>query len=61
MAFDGIVLSALVKELKTEIEGGRIERISQQDHDRLTLLINGNRKKLSLMLSVNKSSPRNYL
>ena len=61
MAFDGIVLSALVKELKTEIEGGRIERVSQQDHDRLTLLINENRKKLSLMLSVNKSSPRIYL
>lgn len=61
MAFDGIVLSALTKELKEEIEGGRIERVSQQDHDRLTLLINGNRKKQSLMISVNKSSPRIYL
>ena len=41
MAFDGITIAAVVKELKDKAEGGRIYKIAQPEKDELLLTITG--------------------
>lgn len=61
MAFDGIAVAALVKELKGTIEGGRISKIAQPEKDELLFTIKGNRETLRFLASASASLPLAYL
>ena len=62
MAFDGITIAAVVKELKSSLIGGRIYKIAQPEADELLLTIKtaeGGQKRL--LLSAGASLPLIYL
>ena len=61
MSFDGITVAAMVHELNTVLEGGRINKIAQTETDELFLTIKtpGGTKKL--LLSASASLPLVYL
>lgn len=61
MAFDGISVAAVVKELKTALTGGRIYKIAQPEADALLLTIKNNRDQYRLLLSASASLPLVYL
>ena len=61
MAFDGIVIANLVKELNGAILNGRITKIAQPEHDELLLTIKGNSAQVRLVLSASASLPLVYL
>ena len=42
MAFDGITIASIVREMKNQIEGGRIYKIAQPEKDELLLTIKNN-------------------
>ena len=60
MAFDGIVIANLVKDLNDKIISGRISKIAQPEKDELLLTIKGNRENLRLLISANASLPLLY-
>lgn len=60
MAFDGIVIANLVKELKENLTGGKISKIAQTEKDELLFTIKNNRENYRLLLSVNASLPLVY-
>lgn len=62
MAFDGITIAALIKELKDTLTGGRIYKIAQPENDELLLTIktaDGGQKRL--LISAGASLPLVYL
>ena len=62
MAFDGITIAAVVKELRSTLMGGRIYKIAQPEADELLLTIKtaeGGQKRL--LLSAGASLPLIYL
>lgn len=61
MAFDGIVISNITKELSEHLTGGRINKIAQPEKDALLLTIKGNKGQERLFLSANASLPLIYL
>ena len=61
MAFDGIVLSAVLDELRNKLLGGRIDKIQQPTNDDLILIIRSQRINYRLLLSSNKAHPRIHL
>ncbi len=61
MAFDGIVIASLVKELNEQIINGRISKIAQPESDELLLTIKGNNGQVRLLLSASASLPLVYL
>ena len=61
MAFDGIVIANIVKELNEHLVGGRINKIAQPEKDALLLTIKGNQGQERLFLSANASLPLIYL
>lgn len=61
MAFDGIVISNIVKELSDHLVGGRINKIAQPEKDALLLTIKANGGQERLFLSANASLPLIYL
>lgn len=61
MAFDGIVIANLVKELNETIINGRISKIAQPENDELLLTIKGNSGQVRLLLSASASLPLIYL
>lgn len=61
MAFDGIVISNIVKELGEHLIGGRINKIAQPEKDALLFTIKGNGKQERLFISANASLPLIYL
>lgn len=61
MAFDGVVINALAKELEEKIVGARIEKIHQIDKYELSLSIKGYQKSYRLLLCANPSFPRFHL
>ncbi len=61
MAFDGIVIANLVKELNDRLTGGRITKIAQTEKDELFFTIKNYRETCRLLLSVNASLPLAYL
>ena len=61
MAFDGIVIANLVKELNGTILNGRISKIAQPEHDELLLTIKGASGQVRLVLSASASLPLVYL
>ncbi len=61
MAFDGITVAAVVKELNQELSGGRIYKIAQPEADELLLTIKNHSGQHKLMLSADASLPLIYL
>lgn len=61
MAFDGIAIANLVKELNETIINGRISKIAQPENDELLLTIKGNSGQVRLILSASASLPLIYL
>ena len=61
MAFDGFVISNIVKELNEKILNGRIYKIYQPEADEITLVIKQNRENLRLHLSASPGLPIVYL
>ncbi|GHU41559.1 fibronectin-binding protein A [Clostridia bacterium] len=60
MAFDGIVVSALVKELKEHLEGGRINKIAQPEKDELLFTVKQAAQE-RLLICAGASLPLVYL
>lgn len=61
MAFDGIVVAALVAELKEKLVGGRIYKIAQPEKDELLLTIKNNGGQYRLLMSADPSLPLLYI
>lgn len=61
LAFDGIVISNITKELSEHLTGGRINKIAQPEKDALLLTIKGLNGQERLFLSANASLPLIYL
>ena len=60
MAFDGIVIANLVRDLNEKIASGRISKIAQPEKDELLFTIKGNRENVRLLVSANASLPLLY-
>lgn len=60
MAFDGITISAMVKELNTSLRGGRINKIAQPESDELLITVRGQDGQKRLLLSASPSLPLLY-
>lgn len=61
MAFDGILISTLVKELEDLLLEGRIGKVNQPEKDELIFVIRSNRKNRKLLLSSMASMPKLHL
>lgn len=62
MAFDGVVVANLIKELRDTLMGGRINKIAQPEKDELILTIKGAaRDQYKLLLSAGAGLPLIYL
>ena len=61
MAFDGITISCIVKEMKDSLLGGRLYKIAQPEPDELLLTIKTQNGQKRLFLSANASLPLIYL
>ena len=61
MAFDGISVAALVKELNDKLTDGRVSRIAQPEADAVLLTVKNGRNQYRLLLSANPSLPLAYL
>ncbi|MBQ7943324.1 MAG: NFACT family protein [Lachnospiraceae bacterium] len=61
MAFDGITIAAIVKELDEKIVGGRIHKIAQPEKDELLLTIKNNSTQVRMLMSADASLPLLYL
>lgn len=61
MAFDGITIACLRKELSDRLVGGRITKIVQPEADELLLTIKNNAAQYRLLLSASASLPLVYL
>jgi predicted ribosome quality control (RQC) complex YloA/Tae2 family protein len=61
MAFDGITIANLRKELSDTLAGGRITKIAQPEADELLLTIKNNGIQYRLLLSASASLPLAYL
>ena len=61
MAFDGITVANITKELKDTLSGGRISKIAQPESDELLLTIKTNDGQQRLFLSAQASLPLLYL
>ncbi len=57
MAFDGLLIHHLCDELKTQLVGGRIDKIFQPEKDELILSIRGLKSNFSLFISIDASMP----
>jgi predicted ribosome quality control (RQC) complex YloA/Tae2 family protein len=61
MAFDGIVISSVVKEMKDKLSGGRIYKIYQPEKDELNIIVKKDRENFRLLLSADATLPLIYL
>lgn len=61
MAFDGITIANITKELQETLIGGRIYKIAQPENDELLLTIKNNGGQYRLLLSADASLPVVYL
>ena len=57
MAYDGLVVSAGIKEFREKLIGGKVAKITQPEKDEIQLLIRNQRENYRLQLSVNPSLP----
>ena len=60
MAFDGITIAAMVKELNSSLKGGRINKIAQPESDELLITVRGQDGQKRLLLSSSPSLPLLY-
>ena len=60
MAFDGITIANIVKELSETIVGGKINKIAQPEADELLLTIKNNKTQYRLLISASASLPLIY-
>ena len=60
MAFDGVTIANIVKELNDTIVGGKINKIAQPEADELILTIKNNRTQYRLLISASASLPLIY-
>ena len=61
MAFDGICVSAVVKELKECLSGGRITKIAQPEKEEIVLTIKKDAEPLRLFVNASAGMPSIYL
>ena len=61
MAFDGITIANITKELSDKLTGGRIRKIAQPENDELLLTIKSPEGNFRLLLSASASLPLIYL
>jgi len=61
MAFDGITIAGIAKELNDSLIGGRIYKIAQPENDELLLTIKVNGGQMRLFISAGASLPLIYL
>ena len=61
MAFDGITIANIIKELRQTLLGGRIYKIAQPESDELLLTVKNNGAQYRLLLSADASLPLVYL
>lgn len=61
MAFDGIVISNVVTDLREKLIGGRIYKIYQPENDELNIIIKNQKENYRLLLSADASLPLIYL
>lgn len=61
MAFDGITVASIVKELSERTQNTRIYKISQPEADELMLTIKGNSTQFRVLLSADASLPLVYI
>lgn len=61
MAFDGITVASIVKELSDLTKGTRIYKISQPEADELLLTIKGNSAQFRVLLSADATLPLVYV
>ena len=61
MAFDGITIAAMVKELHLNLDGGRFNKIAQPEADELLITGKGANGQCRLLLSASASLPLIYL
>ena len=55
MAFDGITIAAMVKELHLNLDGGRFNKIAQPEADELLITGKGANGQCRLLLSASAS------
>lgn len=60
MAFDGVVISNIVYDMKCRLIGGRIYKIYQPEPDELLLVLKNNRDTYRLLISAGASLPLIY-
>ncbi|MEG2700464.1 MAG: NFACT RNA binding domain-containing protein [Hungatella sp.] len=60
MAFDGIVIANLTRDIKDKLEGGKISKIAQPEKDELLFTFKGKGETLRLLLSASASLPLVY-
>ncbi len=60
MAFDGIVIANLVKDMKERLEGAKITKIAQPEKDELLFTIKNYRETYRLLMSASASLPLLY-
>ena len=61
MAFDGITIANITKELNDKLTGGRIRKIAQPENDELILTIKSSEGNFRLLISASASLPLIYL
>ncbi|MBP5730267.1 MAG: NFACT family protein, partial [Clostridia bacterium] len=61
MAFDGVVLHAVIDELSGLLTGGRVEKIFQPEPGELVMLIHASSEHYRLLLSADPASARIHL
>ncbi|MBQ3786109.1 MAG: NFACT family protein, partial [Lachnospiraceae bacterium] len=60
MAFDGITIHALTKELNDTLAGGRISKIAQPESDELLITVKAQGANHRLLISADPSLPLLY-
>ncbi|MGN9164007.1 Rqc2 family fibronectin-binding protein [Tissierellaceae bacterium HCP3S3_D8] len=61
MSFDGIVTRSVVRELRENILGGRVDKIYQPEKDEILINIHNKGENHRLLISASSNNPRIYL
>lgn len=61
MAFDGIAVSFLARELNDILKDGRVDKVLQPEYDEIVLGVRAGGKNLKIVLSASSSNPRVHI
>ena len=61
MAFDGVLLYGLARELDEILSGGRIDKIHQPETDEVHITVRNQGNNYKLLLSASANNPRAHL